>query len=106
MVGGYVATYLERDLRQLAQVGSLHGFRAVMQQVAARTGSLFNQTDVARITGVSQSTVHRYLGVLQTTHVAVRVPGLAVSASKRVGKRPKVYLFDTGLASLLLWLYS
>lgn len=103
---GYVMTYLERDLRQQMQVGSLPEFRGVLMHVAARTGSVFNQTDVARSTGVSQPTVHRYLGVLEASHLVVRLPGFAVSVGQRLSKRPKVYLFDTGLCSYLLGLYS
>src|SRR5450756_2682085 len=57
---GYVATYLERDLRQLSQVESLPDFRRVMVSLALRTGQLVNQTSIARDTGVSQPTCLLY----------------------------------------------
>ena len=51
---GYIATYLERDLKQIASVESLSGFRRVMEALALRSGNVLNQTEIARDTGVSQ----------------------------------------------------
>lgn len=97
----YVATYLERDLRQLSQVESLPDFRRVMVSLALRTGQLVNQTSIARDTGVSQPTVHRYLNLLETSCLLYRVPAIAPSRTKRIVKSPKIYWFDPGIATFL-----
>ena len=98
---GYVATYLERDLRSLSQIDSLSDFRRVMEALALRSGQMLNQTEVSRDTGISQPTVHRYLNLLEASHLAVRVPALARNRTKRLIKTPKLYWADPGLASYL-----
>jgi predicted AAA+ superfamily ATPase len=98
---GYVATYLERDLRQLSQVESLPDFRRVMEALALRSGQVLNQTEVTRDTAVSQPTIHRYLNLLETTCLLERVPAFASSRTTRLIKSPKVYWLDPGLASYL-----
>jgi len=98
---GYIATYLERDLRQLSQIESLPEFRRVMEAVALRSGQLVNQTEVARDIGISQSTVYRYLNILETTCLLRRIPAYAKSRTKRLIKSAKVYFIDPGLTSFL-----
>lgn len=98
---GYVATYLERDLRQLSQVDSLPDFRRVMGALALRQGSLLNRSEIARDTSVTQPTSHRYINLLQTSLLLDLVPSYAVNRTKRLVKAPRPYWFDTGLASFL-----
>jgi predicted AAA+ superfamily ATPase len=98
----YVATYLERDLRQLSQVASLSDFRRVMSAIALRCGNVVNQSEVARNVGVSQPTVHRYTGLLATTCLMSGLPAYAVNRTKRLVKSPKVMWTDPGLVSFLL----
>ena len=98
---GYVATYLERDLRQLSQIESLPDFRKVMEAVALRSGQLINQTDMARDAGVSQSSVYRYLNLLETTCLLKRIPSYSKNRTKRLIKSPKAYFIDPGLTSFL-----
>lgn len=98
---GYVATYLERDLRQLSRIDALADFRRVMVALALRSGQLLNQTEVARDTTVPQPTVHRYLNLLEASHLLERLPVYAVSRTKRLIKAPKVYWTDPGLAAFL-----
>jgi predicted AAA+ superfamily ATPase len=71
---GYVRTYLERDLRDLSEVASVVDFRRVMQLAAMRTGSLVSQSDIAKESAVSQSTVWRYLNLLEVSHLYARLP--------------------------------
>ncbi len=103
---GYVATYLERDLRQLSQVESLPDFKRVMEAVALRSGQLINQTEIARDTKVSQSTVYRYINLLETTSLLMRIPAYAKSRTKRLIKSPKIYFIDPGLTSFLCGFYD
>lgn len=98
---GYVATYLERDLRQLSQIDSLADFRRVMEALALRTGQILNQTEISRDTGVSQPTVHRYVNLIETSCLFERLPAFARSRTKRLIKAPKVYWVDPGLVSYL-----
>lgn len=98
---GYVATYLERDLRQLSQIESLPEFRRVMEAVALRAGQIINQTEIARDVGISQATVYRYLNLLETTCLLRRIPAYSKSRTKRLIKSPKVYFIDPGLTSYL-----
>lgn len=102
----YVATYLERDLRQLSQVESLPDFRRVMEMLALRQGQLLNQSEVARDAAVTQPTAHRYINLLETSSLLTRLPAYAVNRTKRIVKSPKPYWFDTGVASFLGGHYS
>jgi predicted AAA+ superfamily ATPase len=103
---GYVATYLERDLRQMAQIDALLDFRKTMEMAALRTGQLLNQSEVARDAQLTQPTVHRYFNLLETTHLFERLPAYTVSHATRLLKSPKVFLNDPGLAVFLSGYYE
>ncbi len=98
---GYVATYLERDLRQVSQIDALLDFRRLMQFVALRSGQLLNQSELARDAQLSQPTVHRYLNILETTHLFERLPAYTTSHTTRLLKSPKAFWNDAGLAIFL-----
>ena len=98
---GYVRTYLERDLRQLSQVDSLIDFRKVVESFALRTGCMMKQTDVARDTGVSQSTVFRYLKLMEVSNIVSRVPAFYVNRTSQIKKTPKLYFVDPALSVYL-----
>jgi predicted AAA+ superfamily ATPase len=95
---GYVRTYLERDLQDLASISALPDFRRLMRASALRLGQLVNQTDLGRDVALSQPTVHRWLNMLETSYLLVRLPAYAVNRTKRLVKAPKVYWGDTGVA--------
>ncbi len=102
---GYVATYLERDLRQMSQIESLVDFRRVMVLLALRAGQLLNQSDLARDASLAQPTIHRYLNLLEATHLFERVPTYAGSHTTRLLKSPRVFWADVGLAVFLAGYY-
>lgn len=95
---GYVRTYLERDLQALAEIAALPDFRRLMRAACLRLGQLVNQTELGRDVALPQPTVHRYLKLLETAYLLVRLPGYAVNRTKRLIKSPKLYWSDTGLA--------
>jgi predicted AAA+ superfamily ATPase len=98
---GYVATYLERDLRQISQIDSLSDFRRVMEFLALRTGQLLNQSEIARDAKISQPTIHRYINLLEATHLLQRLPAFTTSRTTRLLKTPKVHWADSGLVIFL-----
>lgn len=95
---GYVRTYLERDLRDLASISALPDFRRLMRAACLRLGQLVNQTELARDVALPQPTVHRWLNLLETSYLLVRLPAYAVNRTKRLIKAPKLYWGDTGVA--------
>jgi predicted AAA+ superfamily ATPase len=95
---GYVRTYLERDLQALSSIVALPDFRRLMRASCLRLGQLVNQTELARDVTLPQPTVHRYLNLLETSYLLVRVPAYAVNRTKRLIKTPKLYWGDVGLA--------
>ena len=95
---GYVRTYLERDLQALSSISALPDFRRLMRAACLRMGQLVNQTDLGRDVALPQSTVHRYLNLLETSYLLVRLPAYAVNRTKRLIKSPKLYWGDTGVA--------
>ena len=95
---GYVRTYLERDLQELASIAALPDFRRLMRAACLRLGQLVNQTELSRDIALSQPTVHRYLNLLETSYLLARVPAYAVNRTKRLIKSPKLYWGDTGVA--------
>lgn len=99
--GSYVATYAERDLRQLSQIESLPDFARLMRALALRSGALLNQSEIARDLRLQQPTIGRHINLLETSHLIRRVPALRRSRTSRLIKSPKLYYFDPGLASWL-----
>jgi uncharacterized protein len=95
---GYVRTYLERDLQDLAAISGLPAFRRLMRAACLRMGQLVNQTELGRDAALPQPTVHRWLNLLETSYLLVRLPAYAVNRTKRLIKAPKIYWGDTGLA--------
>lgn len=95
---GYVQTYLERDLQNLSAISALPDFRRLMRAACLRIGQLVNQTELGRDVGVPQPTVHRWLNLLETSYVLVRVPAFATNRTKRLIKSAKLYWSDVGLA--------
>jgi predicted AAA+ superfamily ATPase len=95
---GYVRTYLERDLQDLSSITALPDFRRLMRAASLRLGQLLNQTELGRDVALPQPTVHRYLNLLETSYVAVRLAAYAVNRTKRLIKTPKLYWGDTGVA--------
>lgn len=95
---GYVRTYLERDLQDLATIAALPDFRRLMRAACLRVGQIVNQTELGRDVALPQPTVHRWLNLLETSYQLVRLPAYAVNRTKRLMKSPKMYWADTGLA--------
>ncbi len=95
---GYLRTYLERDLQQLATIDNLVGFQRLVRAMALRLGGLMNQADLARDAGLAPSTALRYVHLLETSYQLVRLEPYAVNRTKRLVKSPRMYWSDTGLA--------
>lgn len=95
---GYVRTYLERDLQDLAVISGLPDFRRLMRAACLRMGQLVNQTELGRDVALPQPTVHRWLNLLETSYLLVRLPAYAVNRTKRLIKTSKIYWGDTGIA--------
>ena len=102
----YVTTYLERDLRQVLQVGSLRDFQRFFRVVALRSGNLLNRSDVARDVGIAGSTAGAWLSALEASHQAVLVEPWFSNRKKSLARRPKLYLRETGIAAFLCGIAS
>lgn len=97
----YLQTYLQRDVRDLAQVGDLTAFTRFLRCAAARTAQLLNLADMARDVGVSPNTARHWLSVLQASGLVWLLEPYHTNLSKRLVKTPKLYFLDTGLAAYL-----
>ena len=97
----YVRTYLERDVRDLAQVGDEVKFLKFMTAAAAMTGQLLNHASLARDAGVSPPTAERWLSVLRASNLVYFLQPYHNNVIKRAVKTPKLYFLDTGLAAYL-----
>lgn len=100
----YVATWLERDLRQLLNVGSLRDFERFLRACAARTGQLLNKSELARDVGIAVSTVGQWLSALEAAGLIVILEPFFDNHTKRLVKTPKLYFTDVGLVCFLLGL--
>ncbi len=102
----YVATYIERDVRQLLNVGNLLTFQRFVAMCAARSGQLLNLNSLASDCGISQPTARQWLTVLQASGLVTLLPPYHRNFGKRLVKTPKLYFLDTGLLCWLLRIAS
>ncbi len=101
-LASYVATYLERDVRSISNVGDLAAFQRFVQLSAGRLGQLLNFSSLAADCGVAQPTAKAWSSVLEASFIAFRLPSYHGNISKRLIKMPKLHFYDTGLACWLL----
>ena len=98
----YIATYLERDIRSLANVGSLRDFERFLRACALRSANLLNKADLARDVGISPSTANQWLSMLEASGQVVLLEPWFSNRTKSIVKSPKLYIADTGLLCALL----
>jgi len=97
----YLQTYLQRDVRDLANVGNEMSFLKFLQATAARTGQLLNLSDLAKDVSISQPTAKNWLSILEASGIIYLLKPYYNNITKRVVKTPKLYFLDTGLCSYL-----
>lgn len=95
-------TYLERDLRRLADIGHLAEFNRLMQITAGQTATVASQAALARDAGLNPATAGRYLSILEASYLIQRIPPYFANIGKRMVKSPKIFWADTGLCCHLL----
>jgi hypothetical protein len=98
----YIATYVERDVRQLVKIGDLLLFQTFLRLCAGRTGQILNLSSLANDCGISHPTARAWLSVLEASYIVFRLPPFFANLGKRLIKSPKLYFYDAGLAATLL----
>ena len=98
----YIATYVERDVRQLLSVRDLGQFQTFVRMCAARTGQLLNLASLGADCGISAVTARQWLTVLETSYIVTLLRPHHRNFGKRLVKTPKLYFLDAGLAAWLM----
>lgn len=104
--GSYITTYLERDVRNLKQVGDLGQFQSFLRLCAVRTGQILDLTSLAKDLGISHTTAKRWISLLEASHQIYLLYPYYKNIGKRLTKRPKLYFVDTGLATYLMGIHN
>lgn len=99
--GAYVRTYIDRDVREISEIGDTVKFTKFMIATAACTGQLLNLSSLARDVGISSPTAERWLSVLVASNIVYLLQPYSNNITKRAVKTPKLYFLDTGLAAYL-----
>jgi predicted AAA+ superfamily ATPase len=98
----YIATYVERDVRQIKNISNLRLFREFIRLLAGRIGQPFNAASLSNDVGVSAKTIKEWLSVLEASYIVFTLSPYFQNIGKQVTKMPKVYFYDTGLLCCLL----
>jgi len=102
----YIATYLERDVRQIKMVQNLTLFRKLLSLLAGRIGQVINYRSLSDDIGVDEKTVKSWISILEASYLVFQLQPYYENFGKRYIKSPKIYFSDTGLACRLLWIRS
>ncbi|RMH79285.1 MAG: ATP-binding protein [Calditrichaeota bacterium] len=102
----YLATYVQRDLRQISQIQNLDSFIRFIRICAGQVGQLLNTARLGNEIGVDHKTIRKWLSVLQTSYIINLLEPYHRNFRKRIVKAPKLYFYDTGLVCSLLGIRS
>jgi len=100
----YVTTILQRDVRDIANVDGLVTMPALLHQLAARSATLLNASELSRGAGLKLTTLNRYLALLETVYLVHRLPAWTPNLGRRLVRSPKLHFVDCGLAAHLIGL--
>jgi uncharacterized protein len=101
-LGSYLATYLERDVRNLLNVGSLRDFDRFLRACALRAGQILSFAELARDVGISPNTAKSWISVLEASQQIFLLEPYHRQRTKRLVKSPKLYFYDTGMLTFLM----
>ena len=102
--GSYITTILQRDVRDITHIEGLTALPRLLALLAARAATLVNFSEISRTSTIPQSTLKRYMTILETTFLLQTLPAWSGNLSKRLVKAPKLVIGDTGLMTYLLGL--
>ena len=105
-LGNYFQTYIERDVRDVVNVGDLETFSRFVRLCAGRNGQLLNLSSLANDCGITHTTSKRWISILEASFIIFLLRPHFKNFSKRLIKSPKLYFLDTGLLSYLLRIRS
>ncbi|HRG39808.1 MAG TPA: ATP-binding protein [Saprospiraceae bacterium] len=98
----YIETYIQRDVTELLSIRDFGLFRTFLKLCAARIGQQLNIASLSSETGVSVPTLRSWISILESSYIMYQLPPFFKNFNKRLVKSPKLYFYDTGLASFLL----
>lgn len=98
----YIATYIEKDVRQVLKINDIVTFQRFVKMCAARVGSILNYADIARDCDISLNTAKSWISILESSYIIKLVYPYYKNFNKRVIKSPKIYFYDTGIICALL----
>lgn len=101
-LGDYVRTYLQRDLRDLANLRDLVPFVRLLRAIARLTGGLLNVNELARLAGVTARTANRFVSYLELSYQVILLQPWFRNLSKRLSRSPKIHMLDPGIQRVLL----
>ena len=102
----YMATYIERDVRQMVNVRDLGAFRTFVRMCAARTGQTLSLSALGADCGITHNTAKAWISILEASYIAFLLPAHYRNFGKRLVKAPKLYFYDSGLAAWLAGVHS
>jgi len=102
----YIQNYLERDVRNLANIGNLRDFKKFINLLAANAAQEFNASSYANEIGVNYKTIQSWFSILEASYIVFAIEPYFHNLGKRIVKRPKVYFWDTGLICYLTGIRS
>jgi len=105
-LASYYQTYLERDVRNVLNIGDLEAFSRFVRLCAGRNGQLLNLSNLASDCGITHTTARRWISVLEASFIIVLLRPHHNNFGKRLIKSPKLYFLDTGLLCFLLQIRS
>lgn len=103
---GYYQTYIERDVREVLNVGDLEAFGRFVRLCAGRNGQLLNLSSLANDCGITHTTARRWISILEASFLVLLLRPYHANFGKRLIKSPKLYFLDTGLLCYLLRIQS
>jgi len=98
---GYLQTYLERDVRQLRQIGDLMDFQRFLELLAAYNGQILSLSGLSRDLGIAVNTVKVWISILEACNIIILIKPFYKNKGKRIIKSPKLYFLDTGFLCYL-----
>jgi len=101
-LSNYTQTYIERDVRQIKNIGDLATFSRFVRHCAGRSGQLLNLSSLANDCGINHNTAKSWLSILEVSYLVFLLPPYHRNFDKRLKKSPKLYFFDAGLLCYLL----